>query len=214
MPQQQKIQIEKKCYYEKGYFSVARFSSYAYQLMETTALEPKSVLEVGKGNGLFSYLLKSAGYELTTLDFDKSLDPDIVASVTDIPLSDNEFDCVTCFQVLEHLPFEMFSLALSELSRVTKKNVLISLPNRGRYYSMRWKFPWTIGKIKWEPPNFNLEDHRFDGEHYWEINKNGYELNIIEKIIRDSGFAILNSYRIFENPYHSIFILEKQTGLN
>jgi len=44
-----------------------------------------------------------------------------------IPFKNNFFDCVLCFDVLEHL--DNIHVVFDELCRVSKKNVIISLPN-------------------------------------------------------------------------------------
>jgi len=52
--------------------------------------------------------------------------------------------------------------------------------------------------------------HKFDGEHYWEIGKKGYSLSKITNNIQKAGFKIKETYRVFENPYNSFFILKKR----
>ena len=54
---------------------------------------------------------------------------------------------------------------------------------------------------------FRAEVHKFDGEHYWELNKVSYSL---EKVLRDFSehAALINTYRVPENPYHRFFIFE------
>jgi 2-polyprenyl-3-methyl-5-hydroxy-6-metoxy-1,4-benzoquinol methylase len=52
-------------------------------------------------------------------------------SVSALPYGDSSFDRALCLDVLEHLPFEQQSLALSELYRVLKPGgeLLVSVPN-------------------------------------------------------------------------------------
>jgi len=52
----------------------------------------------------------------------------IQASIDSLPFIDDEFDMVSCMEVLEHLPKETFVLALNELSRVSSRYILISVP--------------------------------------------------------------------------------------
>ena len=49
-------------------------------------------------------------------------------SVTGLQFEDNAFDVTTCFEVLEHLPKGAFEQAVSELRRVTKRQLFISVP--------------------------------------------------------------------------------------
>lgn len=204
------LQVDKKIYFGSGYFNINRFASYSYQISEIISLKPEKVLEIGVGNGLVSYLLKEAGISTTTLDFDPSLKPDILASVTDIPAANNFYDVVAAFEVLEHVPFESFSKAISEMCRVSKKNVIISLPDCNRFYKIECVLP-KIGKkrLSLELPYKNPRIHNFDGEHYWEIGKKGFPLRRIIQEIQRIGLEIERTYRAFEIPYHRFFILKK-----
>jgi len=206
-------QVEKSLYYGPGYINPARFASYSRQISEILKLEPQSVLEIGIGNGIVSYMLKKAGLDVTTLDFDESLEPDIVASVTDMPLPDNAFDVVACYEVLEHLPFEMFQPALKQIHRVTKRYAVISLPDCGRFYKIEFCLP-KIGRRRFafELPLGNLPEHEFTGEHYWEINKKGYPLQTVRDAMRLVGFCVEKTYRLWEYPYHRFFVLEKRVS--
>ena len=53
------------------------------------------------------------------------------SSITHIPFDDREFDLVIAYDVLEHLTFEQLELALKEISRVSNKYVLFSIPFLG-----------------------------------------------------------------------------------
>ena len=52
--------------------------------------------------------------------------------------------------------------------------------------------------------------NNFENKHYQEIGKAGYPLSKITKDIERTGFDIIKTYRIFENPYHRFFILKKR----
>jgi hypothetical protein len=54
--------------------------------------------------------------------------------------------------------------------------------------------------------------NRFDGEHYWEIGKDGYPLSRIKNDIQKIGSLIQRTYRVLEYPYHRFFVLQKQDG--
>lgn len=202
------VQVDKDIYISLDYMSPDRMAAFSYQFNEIVKLKPQSILEIGIGNGLLSFLLRKAGFEVTTLDFDPSLEPDITASVTDIPCPDNSFDVVVGFEVLEHLPFDLFQTSLEEMRRVTKRSVVISLPDSRTWF--RVYLP-RIGKRKFlfNKPFFRFHEHQFDGHHYWQINTKNHSLSRIKKTIKNSGFLISDTYRIWEYPKHRMFVLSK-----
>ncbi len=195
-------------YFSSDYNDKKRWASYWHQINEVLSLKPSSVLIVGKGSGLVSEYLKLGGIKITVLDIDESLNPDVVASVLDMPFQDNEFDAVLCAQVLEHLPHDDFNKALSEIKRVAKNGVVISLPHFGPAIRFLFKLP-LLPEIKFMIKLPYPIKHVFKGEHYWEIGKRGYPVRKIKKEIIKSGFSINKTFVVFENPLHRFFILKK-----
>jgi ubiquinone/menaquinone biosynthesis C-methylase UbiE len=200
-------QVDRGIYVGPGYISPSRFASYAYQLQEIISLRPDRVLEVGIGNGLVSYMLRRMGLDVTTLDFDDSLEPDVVASVTDMPVGNASFDAVACFEVLEHLPFERFITALSELRRVSSAYVVVSLPERTRIYKVEAQLP-KLGSRRWSfgVPFLKAPEHVLGGEHYWEVGAHGYNLGRVRECFEQAGLHIEKTYRLWENLYHRMFV--------
>jgi len=144
------------------------------------------------------------------MDIDAELKPDHIGSVLQMPFPDKHYDVVCCFQVLEHLPYENFEAALSELFRVARRGVIISLPDAGKVLQLhiskickKQMFTWPFSRRK---------EHKFDGQHYWEINKKGYELNKIKDKIQSIGkersFILEKEYRVWENAFHHFFIFK------
>lgn len=205
-----KPQIHDSMYYKLSYLAPTRFASYAYQLAEVMALKPRIILEIGIGNGIVSYLLRKAGVKVITMDIDPLLQPDIVGSVTDIPTNTQKFDVVACFEVLEHIPLDKVKAALLEIHRVSRKYFVISLPERKRFFKLEVWIP-HFGRhgILWELPFIKLPDHKFDGEHYWEVNKKGSSLKQVLELLTETGFVLLKTYRIPEFPRHRMFLLQK-----
>jgi len=125
--------------------------------------------------------------------------------------SDKQFDIVVCYQVLEHLPFESFEKALSELFRVAKRAVIISLPNAGKVLSLHITKICKKKLIEWPFYRAKELDLSNKSGHYWEINKKGYGINnILEKIVKTANkhnFFLKKDYRVWENPYHHFFVL-------
>ena len=203
-------QVEWKHYFNSSYDVKGRFSAYWHQINEIMLLRPQTILEVGIGNGLVADYLKQRGLNVTTLDIDERLKPDCVGSVVDIPFPDGFFAVVACFEVLEHVAYDDFSKALQEVHRVCKSYAILSLPDVGRAYRMNIQIP-KIGEFKKLIPLPRLRPpiHKFDGEHWWEIGKAGYPLEKIASHIRNAGFEIGKTYRVFEIPYHRFFVLKK-----
>jgi len=208
-----KIQVEPSHYFNKIYDSKERFISYWHQINEIIMLKPSSILEIGIGNGLVANYLKQREFDITTMDIDERLNPDKIGSVLFIPFSDESFELVTCFEVLEHLPYEDFPKALSEIHRVSEKYVILSLPDVKRVYRLYIQIP-KIGELKRliKLPRLKAPVHEFNGEHYWELGKAGYPLRTVMNEMQNSGFEIKKTWRIFEIPYHRFFALKKIRG--
>jgi SAM-dependent methyltransferase len=116
-------------YSSRAYNTKERFCSFWHQLDETLSLDPRTVLEIGPGEGLVSDWLRRAGVDVTTVDIDPALSPDILGSATELPFENRSFDVVVCCEVLEHLPFEQSRRAMSEVARVSRTGAVISVPD-------------------------------------------------------------------------------------
>ena len=113
--------------------------------LKIASTAPLSFLDAGCGEGFVSHYLQERfpGLEITGFDFN----PDSVAmaaatnpradysvaNILGLPFEDSRFDLVGCFEVMEHL-YEP-EKALGELLRVTRRNVLLSVPHEP-YFSL------------------------------------------------------------------------------
>ncbi len=98
----------------------------------------KSVLDVGAGAGQFANMLAASGkfQSVTALDhirFEKYSEffPGLTrrdASLVALPFDDDEFDVVTCMEVLEHVPDDVLELGIPELRRVCRGQLVMSVP--------------------------------------------------------------------------------------
>ena len=204
-----KMQVDKSHYNHLTYDHKARWLSYWYQLRLVLESKPKKVLEIGLGNGLITEYLRKQGVEVSTLDIDVTLHPDLVGSITKIPLPDASVDCVLAAEVLEHIPFNEVETALKEMRRVSCGAAVISVPDSRRtllYFGL--KLP-LIPRIKVFLKVPLLEEHKFDGQHYWEMGKKGYDYKKIEKVIKASGFRIQKHFVPFDCPTKHFFVLKK-----
>lgn len=204
-----KTQVEPS-HYSFDYDSKNRFITYWYQIKEVLMAKPENVLEIGCGTGVTaSYLTKKSSAEVTTLDIDLELDPDVGGSIHRLPFSENHFDTVVAFEVLEHIPYDLFKKALIEIGRVTKKKTIISVPDARRYWKIDLRFLGIRNCRKLVTvPRLSEREHKFDGEHYWELGKQNYPYSKISNSISEAGFTIQNDYRVFESPGKHFFILE------
>lgn len=190
-----------------------QFLSFFYQQKTIKDLDKKNILEIGIGNKFLTNYLKSDDIKITTCDIDKDLNPDYVADIRKLPFKDNSFDLVVAFEVLEHLPFADFEIALKEIKRVSQEYVAISLPYSSVFFSLTAIFPFirTIFKKRYfnffiKIPQF-FRPNRYDGQHYWEMGRVKTSKNKIKKILR-KYFEIKKQFQPFLNFYHYFFILK------
>ena len=214
-------------HYCRDYDSKRRFISYWHQVNEILLLDPGKVFEVGVGNGFVANYLTRNGIKVTTVDIDRRLNPDMVGSVLKIPFPDRSFDIVSCCEVLEHLPYDDFTKGLSELYRVSRQYVVLSLPDVGVVCRIGLQLP-RIAKIKrliplprLRRPMRNLrretlppgkDDIGYSIPHCWQIGESDCPLHRIKKDIEAVGFKFRKTYRIFEYPLHRFFALMRDAS--
>lgn len=201
-------QVDKKSYKFEKYSYPERWGSYFYQIKEAIRFSPNNILEIGVGDQVLgSYIKNNTDISYTSLDVAEDLHPDTTGSVTAIPFGDGSFDVVVGYEVLEHIPFEDFEKALSEISRVSKTGAIISLPHFGPSLKFSFKIPFIKEiKIAFKIPY--PKKHVFNGQHYWEIGKKGFGVDMVKKSIK-KYFDIIQDYVPWENQYHHFFILKK-----
>jgi 2-polyprenyl-3-methyl-5-hydroxy-6-metoxy-1,4-benzoquinol methylase len=108
-------------------------------IKELKKLDIKNVLDVGCGEGFILSKLKEEeigrswegiDYSMEAVEIGKKINPDLdlkQGSIYDSKFKDNSLDLVVCTEVLEHL--EDPKKALKEVLRISKKYVLLSVPN-------------------------------------------------------------------------------------
>lgn len=207
-------QIPKKHYFDK-YDTVPQFISYFYQIDLVQELKPNSVLEVGIGNKTVSEYLKRSGIKVDTCDFNKELEPDYVGDIRDLPLKNNSYEVVLACEVLEHIPWSDVDKALSELHRVSKKYVVISIPYSSVVVELVFKTPLLYRFFKkpfldlfFRIPLFFI-GYKYSGVHYWEMGRKGYSKRKIKSALK-KYFRIIKEATPVLNHYHYFFILEKR----
>lgn len=205
-----KPQVAKNHYQNLSYLSKDRWVNYWYQLSVVLGTGSESLLEIGKGVGVVGDFLKGMGIKVITLDIAADLKPDIVASVTDIPLADNSFDMVVAAEVLEHISYKDFSKALSQIKRVSRRYAYLTLPYSGYTFRLMAKAPGLSEKGVVVKIPFFWKKETSTSQHYWEIGLKGYRLSRIIKDIEQSGFYIAYKRCYPDDPAHYHFLLEKK----
>jgi SAM-dependent methyltransferase len=123
---------EQRAFWEKNFLSIPAEQERFTRTIELVSSDARTILDVGCGNGAFLNSLPD-GYQAIGLDFSrealkyvkvKAIHGDVVA----LPFKSASFD-ITCLEVLEHLPSGVFERALLELQRVSKKYIIISVPD-------------------------------------------------------------------------------------
>lgn len=213
----EEIYQDSSFYFNREYVSPKRLMSFYEQLNLLVALEVSSLLEIGVGNGVFQFLAKKYGVQVKTLDHNSKLSPDYHASILDpLPLSNNQFELVAAFEVLEHLPLKYMPSILKEFSRVAGKYILFSVPDRNWYVRLMFESNYfSLNKLLsfrrllkvWEP----VDDLNPDKDmHYWHIGDKGVTPRKIIGICSEMGLVVERSFRSKYNPSHHFFLLRSE----
>lgn len=95
--------------------------------------ETESVLEVGCGDGL---IINQVGGGINTMGIDISAEalervsgPCMVGSAGSMPFADKSWDVVVASEVLEHVAADGYEASLSEIARVARKTIIVTVPN-------------------------------------------------------------------------------------
>jgi len=154
-----------------------------FLMLESKNIE--SVLDAGCGEGITLRKFKDKGigkkhegieYMEEAIEIGKKVNPDISIKKGDIyklPFKDSTFDVVICTEVLEHL--DKPKAALKELTRVSKKYLILSVPNE----------PWfTFQRIARGKNILKLGAHPEHIQHWTH--------GAFQEFVKKSGLKILN----------------------
>lgn len=197
-------------YVKNDYDTKKRFCSYWHQIDEVLKVKPDNLLEIGIGNGFVSNYLKGSGIKITSMDILAELAPQVVGTVEEIPFRCGSFDTVLCCEVLEHLPYSLFRRSIVNMVATARRFLILSLPDVSTIYRVHLDLP-RMQEIRWmfHHPFPRPVAHVDDGEHKWEIGKKRYPLKRIMEDIASCGVEVLETFRVFEYPYHRFFIVTK-----
>ena len=193
-------------YFSHVYYSMPTLCSFAHQLHHIWRMKPASVVEVGIGNGFVSSYLRKSGVEVTTIDINPNLEPDIVAPLsearTHLPAKG---DLVVCCEVLEHMPLEELDDNLSHL-RSLGDRLFLTLPNYRSTFGVTALL--RLPKLRARSLGLNIDIRRerpMEPAHFWEV---GYSracarTAIIAKLRQHYGTVTSGRFEL--NPYHLWF---------
>lgn len=204
-------------YYKGNYFSRDQLASFVTQIDTVAQCYPKTMLEVGKGNGFVSDYFRKAEVEVTTVDVNPVLQPDVCGSILDLTSLLNEkcYDVVLCAEVLEHLPLAEFDECLQQLAASTAKNAILTLPSCMRS-PIDLGFTLKIPHLKrcYARMYLPLFRRAIASEHYWEIgSERETSMAAIKKRIA-RYFKIERVFREFTKSYHIFIVLRKRDDLD
>lgn len=203
-------------YFRGLYFDIYQLFSLSEQISlihkYSKEFNNPKIVEIGKGNGFVSNFLKRAELDFLTFDINKNLEPDIVGNILEFSnLVKSEVNIVVACEILEHLPFDMFESSLEQISKVTNKYLIITLPEFKKFFGFNIQF--RLPKLKrFSIPFFlKYKGNKILGSgHFWEVdyNENTKRKNI-ESII-EKYFKIVDSGKFHTNPYHNFYVLKNK----
>lgn len=204
--------VPRASYFSKQYFHMEQLSSLIHQFSDVMQLGPERVLEIGPGNGFLSALLRQAGVQVTTVDINPELSPDIVSSIADLPSSlPNERYClVVCAEVLEHLPFAEFLTSIRTLKRYSDA-LYLTLPQYRRWWGFSgWIHLFGRRKLLNVGGYTRTQKSLDEGHvHFWELDHTPAvtRSQIILLLRQEYSWVKHGSYKL--NRYHEFFVCKQ-----
>lgn len=141
---------EQPALWSRDFASIPAQNERIEKTVQAIPADARSVLDVGCGNGFFLGYLASK----KACRFDKlvGIDPSnearrhasvktVEGSAIHLPFDSESFDLVTCLEVLEHVPYPDYDKAISELERVSRRYVLITVPNNQNLFALLVRCP-------------------------------------------------------------------------
>jgi|GEM_PF-6823027 len=190
---------------------------YFHLFQDLLKIAPKSVLEIGAGEGTLKRITSTIIPEHKVLDVNTRLNPDFLGDVR-FPISElcDSFECLIAADVLEHIPFADLSTAIRNLASYCKKGgyLLITIPHRRSHFL--WMTPNQIPHVFTVPTGFlSLGGfyRRFiqrkiwiDPHHCWEIGDGNVRQEDVTKIFKQAG---LNTISLSKLLYVDYWVLQK-----
>lgn len=184
--------------------------------------EVQSVLEFGPGRGVTKALIEHFGIRHVAVDrSDKyNFKPDVHKSIDEF-ITDEKFDMVCAFQVLEHNPIETLKEYLEIFKSFTNKYIYISLPYNGRWFSLQYNI-FLPGKLlrgtilkTWQRLFKNLKPvdeyqkrpDKFNA-HWYEVGDKNFTKEDARKFFYDLDLEIVQEYHCISYPHHIFYLMK------
>ncbi len=164
-------------------------------LIEKYIKKTDCLLEIGVGTKFAANYLKSKGFSITTFDIDKDKKPDIVGNIVEYDWEEEKFNHILAFEILEHIPFEMFEIVMGKFNKICHNNIFLSLPvNEKTIFEIDYKLP----KLKKKTFSINIKKRKITTKtHFWEVGYENYTKNCVEDVFEKNGFIIIEVVRKF-----------------
>ncbi len=156
---------------------------------------PKSLLDVGCGDGRLIYMIKSivpsvSGVDLSerAIAFARSFNPDVQFICGDVAKISEKYAWLTLIEVLEHIPDQQMPEFVCNIARLVQEDgvLLISVPTVNISLHEKHYRHYTLTSLK------DTILPYFEIENYWWL----YRLGILEKLIQSilcNPLFVLNS---------------------
>lgn len=103
----------------------------------------KNIIDIGCGNGLITNELnryfKVLGVDINASKLKYVEGPSLQSSCDEIDRPDQSFDLVFSSEMIEHLEDDLLHAALKEMDRLSKKYILITVPNKEPLHKLQVK---------------------------------------------------------------------------
>lgn len=185
----------KRSLFEKAYHLVKQYTlSQKERLISSYVKNKGNLLDIGAGTGDFLAYAKSKKWEVTGIEPSEkakklALKKGVKFVQNTEELSDNSFDVITMFHVLEHV--EDLDKQLSELKRISKPNgiIIIAVPNFKSFDAKHYKEFWAAYDVP---------------RHLWHFSKTS-----IQKLFSEKGIELIKTKPMSFDSFYVSLLSEK-----
>lgn len=185
----------KRSLFERIYHLVKQYTlSQKERLIFSEVKKKGNLLDIGAGTGDFLAYAKSKNWEVIGIEpsqkaKDLALKKGVLFVKSTEELSDNSFDVITMFHVLEHV--EDLDKQLSELKRISKPNgiIIIAVPNFKSYDANYYKEFWAAYDVP---------------RHIWHFSKIA-----IQKLFSEKEIELIKIKPMYFDSFYVSLLSEK-----